>query len=217
MVRRNIQSRGRSSSAWRERQNRDPFVKAARQSGFRARAVYKLQQIDRKYRLIKPNSIIVDLGAAPGSWSQYAALRIGAHGRIVAVDRLAMRATPKVHFVHGDFTDARTVEQIICALQKRSVDLVLSDIAPNLSGIASVDHGRVETLQQNVLAFCRRSLKTGGVLLSKLFAGESEALIRKQFRACFATVQGIKPDASRAKSREFYLLAQGYLGEVSGQ
>lgn len=199
---------------WAARQNRDPFVSAARRAGFRARSVFKLEQIDRKYRLIKPDSRIIDLGAAPGSWCQYAAGRIRAEGRIIAVDLLAMAAVEKVNFIRGDFTNHAVAEQILTALEGRPVDLVLSDIAPNLSGISGTDQARMETLQQAVLALCRRALKPGGALLTKLFAGESEAATRQRLGDCFAQAQTVKPDASRAQSREVYLLARGYKGRA---
>lgn len=195
---------------WAARQNRDPFVNAARRAGFRARSVFKLEQIDRKHRLIKPDSRIIDLGAAPGSWCQYAASRLRAAGQLIAVDLLAMAVVDKAHFIHGDFTDPIIAEQIMTALNGCPVDLVLSDLAPNLSGISSTDQARMATLQQAVLALCRAALRPGGGLLTKLFAGESEAATRQQFGACFAQVQTVKPDASRAQSREVYLLARGY-------
>lgn len=202
------------TSRWAARQNRDPFVNAARQAGFRARAVFKLEQIDRKYRLIKPDSLIIDLGSAPGSWSQYAASRVRGEGQIIAVDLLAMKAIEKVNFIRGDFTNNSVVEQIITALDDRPPDLVLSDMAPNLSGIASTDQARVVALQQAVMAFCWRALRpgAGGALLTKLFAGESASATRKQFGACFARVRSVKPEASRAQSKEIYLLARGYTG-----
>ena len=202
----------KKSGRWAARQNRDPFVNAARQAGFRARAVFKLEQIDRKYRLIKPDSLIIDLGSAPGSWCQYAASRVRGEGQIIAVDLLAMKAIEKVNFIRGDFTNDSVVEQIITALDDRPPDLVLSDMAPNLSGIASTDQARVAALQQAVMAFCRRALRPGGALLTKLFAGESAAATQKQFGACFARVQTVKPQASRAQSKEIYLLARGYTG-----
>ncbi len=200
---------------WAARQNRDPFVQAARRGGFRARSVFKLKQIDRKYRLIKPDSLILDLGAAPGSWCQYAVRQIGAAGRIVAVDLLAMEAVEKVNFIHGDFTNDKVVEEILAAFDGRPPDLVLSDMAPNISGISSTDQAHMETLQQAVLEFCRYRMRPGGALLTKLFAGESESIIRKQLGDCFARTHAIKPDASRPQSREIYLLARGCKGRAT--
>ena len=202
---------------WAARHNRDPFVQRARQAGFRARAVFKLEHIDRKYRLLKPASVVVDLGAAPGSWSQYAAARIGGGGggRIIAVDRRAMRAIEKVNFIRGDFTNESVVAQIATALEGRLADLVLSDMIPDISGIRICDQARAETLQYAVLEFCRGALKPGGQLLTKLFAGEAAQAIRGRLDGCFEQVRTIKPDASRSQSREIYCLARGYAGDMN--
>lgn len=202
-------NRGKTGQ-WAARQNRDPFVRAARHSGFRARSVFKLEQIDRKYRLIAPDSLIVDLGSAPGSWSQYAATRVRADNRIIAVDLLAMESIAKVHFIQGDFTEGAVVEKIVAALDGRPVDLVLSDMAPNISGVYSTDQARAERLQRAVLEFCRHSLRPGGALLTKLFAGEAEATTRALLTRLFEQARNVKPEASRPQSKEVYLLARGY-------
>ncbi len=196
--------------AWAARQNRDPHVRRARQQGLRARSVFKLEQMDDKYNLIKPTAKIIDLGAAPGSWSQYAAAQVPGENQIVAVDLLVMQPIERVRFVQGDFCATETQRRMVDCFAGDKIDLVLSDMAPNLSGIASTDQARMETLQRAVLAFCRQQLKPGGALLTKLFAGESFAAIRQQIGDCFAHAQTIKPDASRAQSREIYLLARGY-------
>ena len=195
-------------NSWTARQRRDPFVAAAKRGGFRARAVFKLEEIDRKYRLIKPHSKIVDLGAAPGSWSQYAAK----HSRapVIAVDKLAMAPIENVHFIRGDFSDAAVAAQIFAALNG-APDLVLSDVAPNISGISDIDQARIAQLQGAVLAFCRRTMRPGAMLLTKLFEGESAADIRRQLAECFTQVRVVKPAASRAQSREIYLLGDGFL------
>ncbi len=197
---------------WAARQNRDPYVKQARQAGFRARAVFKLEQIDRKYGLLKPGSRVVDLGSAPGSWSQYAARRISADNRVIAVDLRAMKAIAKVNFIRGDFTTHAVVEQVVRALDDRPADLVLSDMAPNISGIRSADQARAEAQQHAVLTFCRRGLRPGGKLLTKLFAGEAAQTTRERLDDCFEQVRAVKPDASRSESKEIYLLARGYKG-----
>jgi len=204
------------SARWAEMQRRDPYARRARSSGMRARAAYKLEEIDRKYRLIAPNSRIIDLGAAPGSWSQYAAARLGAGGEIIAVDLLAMAPIETVRFIRGDFIDAKVRAQILEALDGRPADLVLSDLAPNLSGVRDTDQARAAELQGAVLAFCRRGLRPGGALLCKQFAGESAAAVRAQIAADFEQARGIKPDASRPQSKEFYLLARGYQCAVAG-
>lgn len=204
------------SNPWTVRQNRDPFVLAARKNGLRARAVFKLEEIDRKYALIKPDSLIVDLGAAPGSWCQYAANRVRGDGQIIAVDLLAMKAVDKVAFIRGDFTQSSVVAQIMGMLDARQPDLVLSDLAPNISGIADTDQARMAELQDSVIQFCRQALRQRGTLLTKLFAGNTAAASRKQIGDCFAQVQTIKPEASRSQSKEMYLLARGYAGDMAG-
>lgn len=221
-------ARKRKSRGWSARQNRDPFVRQARSDGWRARAVFKLQEIDRKHRLIKPGMTVADLGAAPGSWSQYAAAKLFGgdgggnrdgggdgdgknRGRVIAVDKLDMRAIVGVEFIRGDFTDESTVAQIIAALAG-TADLVLSDLSPDISGIRVADQARAEALQAAALAFCSRALKPGGALLAKAFAGESAPAMRARLDACFAQTRALKPAASRAQSREVYLLALGFAG-----
>lgn len=205
----------RKTGQWAARHNRDPYVRQARQAGFRARSVFKLEHIDRKYGLLKPASVVVDLGAAPGSWSQYAAARIDGGGRVIAVDRLAMRAIEKVNFIRGDFTNESVLERIAAALDGRLVDLVLSDMIPDISGIRIRDQARAETLQCAVLEFCRGALKPGGQLLTKLFAGEAAQAIRGRLDDRFERVRTIKPDASRSQSAEIYCLARGYAGDMN--
>ncbi len=196
------------SRAWLERQNKDPFVKKARKQGYRARAAYKLEEIDKKYRLIRPGHTIVDLGAAPGSWCQYAAKTLKESGQIVAVDLLEMPEVKGVQFIQADFTLPETIEQICDLLEKQQVDLVLSDMAPNITGIALQDQGRYERLLESVLQFCADTLRPGGNLLTKFFEGESAQQLRKLYKQQFRTVKAIKPEASRAQSREQYLLAR---------
>jgi len=223
----------RQTGRWAARHNRDRFVRQARSGGWRARAVFKLEEIDRKYQLIKPGATVVDLGAAPGSWSQYAAARIygggrdgggdggsdggggdgAGGGRIIAVDLRDMPAIDGVDFIRGDFTDAAVAAQVEAALQ-RPAALVLSDLSPDLSGIRSADQARAEALQSAVLAFCARALRPGGGLLTKVFAGESAPAVRARLDACFDTVRALKPAASRAQSREVYLLARGFAGDA---
>ncbi|MDD9883876.1 MAG: RlmE family RNA methyltransferase [Gammaproteobacteria bacterium] len=222
----------RQTGRWAARHNRDRFVRQARSGGWRARAVFKLEEIDRKYQLIKPGATVVDLGAAPGSWSQYAAARIyggggrddgdggrdngdgdGDGGRIIAVDLRDMPAIDGVDFIRGDFTDAAVAAQVDAALQ-RPAALVLSDLSPDLSGIRSADQARAEALQSAVLAFCARALRPGGGLLTKVFAGEAAPAVRARLDACFDTVRALKPAASRAQSREVYLLARGFAGDA---
>lgn len=195
------------SRAWLERQNRDPYVQKARKSGFRARAAFKLEEIDKKYRLLRPGQKVIDLGAAPGSWSQYAVGKIGAGGLLVMVDLLPFEAVEGACLLQGDFTDAATRARIEALSEGAQFDLVLSDMAPNISGIALQDQARYERLLESVLAFCDTALRPGGNLLTKFFEGESAQLIRERMKARFSQLKTIKPDASRSQSKELYLLA----------
>lgn len=204
--------RQRKSGNWVDRQNSDQFVRKARAGGFRARAIFKLEQIDQKYRLIKPDTRLVDLGSAPGSWSQYAANRVRDPAQIVAVDLLSMEVVPGTQFIQGDFTDPSTVEQVIDAIPGHTVDLVLSDMAPNITGIRATDQARAEALQESILLFCQQALRPGGCLLTKLFEGEAAVFMRHQMKTLFDQSQAIKPEASRSESKEIYLLGRGYHG-----
>ena len=204
--------RRRKSVNWARRQASDPWVRKARAGGKRARAVFKLEQIDARYRLIRPATRLVDLGCSPGSWTQYAAERVASPHQVVAVDLLPMEPVPGVHFILGDFTEDAVVGQILQALEGNSVDLVLSDMAPNITGVRATDEARAEAIQHAVLAFCGSALRRGGVLLTKLFEGQSAVDMRGLMRAGFEQVQAIKPDASRAESRELYLLGRGHRG-----
>ena len=202
-------TRGKSGN-WANRQNRDVFVRQARTQGFRARSVFKLEQIDSKYHLIKPDTRIVDLGCAPGSWSQYAASRISSANRIVGVDLLPMEKLEKVQFIQGDFTDPVIQHKISQYFPDSGIDLVLSDMAPNITGIRITDQANAEQLHFAILGFCRVTLNRGGNLVTKMFEGEISNSIRKQFKTCFDGVQTVKPAASRSQSREVYLVARGF-------
>lgn len=195
---------------WLQEQNTDIYVKQARDSHYRSRAVYKLQEIDRKDKLLRHGACVVDLGAAPGSWSQYAAERVGESGRVIAVDLLEMEPIMHVHILQGDFTEAETEQLLLATLAQRQVDLVISDMAPNLTGIRDTDQARSLALAELVLYFCQRALKPGGDLLIKLFEGAGTSEFRQQLREHFKQVLTRKPGASRDKSREFYVLARSY-------
>jgi len=201
----------RKGKKWVTRQNRDPFVRKARAGGFRARAIYKLEQIDRKFRLIGADTRVVDLGSAPGSWSQYAAGRVKCESQVVAVDLLPMEAVPGVTFIQGDFTDKEVIQGVLEHLGDQKVDLVLSDMAPNITGIRATDQARAELIQESVLAFCAQGLRPGGALLTKLFEGEAAVNMRAQLKPLFQRFQVIKPDASRSESKEIFILAQDYI------
>ena len=200
----------RKGQKWRARQNKDPFVQKARQTGYRARAAYKLEQIDRKFGLIRPEFRIVDLGSAPGSWSQYAAGRVSGQHQIVAVDRLPMQDISGVHFIQGDFTENTVIEQVLAYLGEYKIDLVLSDMAPNISGIKATDQARAELIQESILTFCERALRPGGALVTKIFEGEAAVAMRSHLRSLFVQLQAFKPEASRKDSTEIFLVAREY-------
>jgi 23S rRNA (uridine2552-2'-O)-methyltransferase len=202
--------RSKSSSRWLQEHAKDPYVKRARREGLRSRAVFKLEEIQRIERLIKPGMIVVDLGAAPGGWSQFAARVLQGRGEVIALDVLAMPAIPGVTFIQGDFRDVAVLEQLEARLAGRKVDLVLSDMAPNMSGIDSVDQPRAMDLAELALDFAVGHLKPGGALLLKLFQGAGFQELVQVARRRFVTVRMRKPEASRARSAEVYLLAREY-------
>jgi 23S rRNA (uridine2552-2'-O)-methyltransferase len=201
--------RSKSSSRWLQEHARDRFVRRARQEGWRSRAVFKLEQIQRAERLIRPGMLIVDLGAAPGGWSQFAARTLAGRGEIIALDVLPMDPVPGVTFIQGDFREQAALEQLRTVLGGRKVDLVMSDMAPNLSGIDAVDQPRAMHLAELALELADEVLKPGGDLLLKLFQGSGFQELVREIRRRFATVKLRKPEASRARSAEVYLLARG--------
>ena len=200
----------RSGGSWRDRQERDPYVQRARKQGWRSRAVFKLEQIDRKEHLLGPDMVIVDLGAAPGSWSQYASSKLRGRGRIVAVDLLPMDNLPDVEFIQGDFTDDAVLATLVATLGDDRADLVMSDMAPNISGVKAVDQPRSMYLVELALDLCKRLLKPGGDFVTKMFQGQGSDELIAEMRRRFGRVRVIKPDASRPGSREVYLVARNY-------
>ena len=204
-------SKPRSSSrSWRERQERDPFVKQARKDGWRSRAVYKLEQIDQKERLLKPGMVCVDVGSAPGSWSQYVTEKLKGKARIVAVDLLPMDSLPDVEFVQGDFQDDEIFEQLLQIVGDGGADLVMSDIAPNITGTTAVDQPRSMYLVELALDMARRVLRPRGSFVCKVFQGEGFDAFVRDARNSFERVRVMKPKASRAGSREVYLVARNF-------
>lgn len=195
------------SRAWLDRQNKDIYVQRARNSGYRARAVYKLEEIDKKFRLIKPGQKIIDLGAAPGSWSQYTAKKLAGNGQLIMLDLLDFDEIEGAQRIQADFTETQTLAQLKGLTNERVFDLVLSDMAPNITGIALQDQARYEQLLDAVLLFCETMLRPGGNLLTKFFEGESAQSIRQKMKQQFTQLKMIKPDASRNNSKELYLLA----------
>jgi 23S rRNA (uridine2552-2'-O)-methyltransferase len=200
----------RAGGTWRERQERDPYVQQARRDGWRSRAVYKLQQINEREKLLRPGMLCVDLGAAPGGWSQYVSRALDGRGRIVAIDVLPMDALPYVEFIQGDFTDDAILETLRATLAGTRANLVISDMAPNISGNRAVDQPRAMYLAELALEFAREVLAPGGDFVCKLFQGEGSDAFIVDVRRSFARVKVNKPKASRAGSREVYLVARNY-------
>jgi 23S rRNA (uridine2552-2'-O)-methyltransferase len=205
-------ARSKSSARWLREHFTDEYVKRAQQDGYRSRAVYKLLEIHEKDRLLRPGLAVVDLGAAPGGWSQLATQLVGSQGRVMALDILPMKPLPSVEFIEGDFRETAVLDQLLAALDGRPVDLVLSDMAPNTSGIKAVDQPSSLYLAELALDFARQCLKPGGDFLVKAFQGEGFDSFLKELRVAFATVAPRKPRASRARSAEQYLLARNYRG-----
>ena len=188
----------------------DPWVQKARREGWRARAVYKLEQIDRKERLLRPGMLCVDLGSSPGSWSQYVIETTKGNALVVAVDLIQMDTLPEVTFIQGDFRETETVEAITDALGGRQADLVMSDMAPNLSGNKAVDQPRAMYLVELAVDLCREVLRPGGSFVCKLFQGAGSDAFIADVRRQFDKVRVMKPEASRPGSREVYLVARNY-------
>ena len=200
-----------SSRTWLERQIRDPYVARAKREGFRSRAAYKLAEIDDKYRLLKPGARVVDLGAAPGGWSEIAARRVGAGGRVLAIDILDMKPIAGVEFLKLDFLD-HTAPQRLKDLLGGQADLVLSDMAANATGHRRTDHLRIMALAEAAAHFAREVLAPGGSFLCKVLQGGTEAALLAELKRDFASVKHVKPPASRSDSAELYLLARGFRG-----
>lgn len=207
-------AKNKSNKNWLHDHVNDPYVKLAQKEGFRARAAYKLKEIDESERLIRPGQIIVDLGCTPGSWSQYARQKLagkpggGIDGVIIGLDMLPMEPIADVHFILGDFREEEVLSQLEAVVGDRKVDLVLSDMAPNLSGIAVTDAARVEHIIDLALDFARAHMKPSGSLLVKCFNGTGFNEILEKFRQEFKTVIQKKPKASRDKSSEVFLLGK---------
>lgn len=204
-------ARSKSSQRWLGEHFSDEFVKKAQQEGYRSRAVYKLKEIQEKDRIIQPCMKVLDLGASPGGWSQYATQLIGRKGRIVASDILPLDPLPFVEFVLGDFRDDAVLAEILGLLGDDKADLVISDMAPNMSGVDAVDQPRAVHLCELALDMARQVLKPGGAFLVKLFQGAGSEEYMREVRSSFKTVKVRKPAASRPRSREVYVLAQGFV------
>jgi 23S rRNA (uridine2552-2'-O)-methyltransferase len=205
-----VARRSKSSGRWLQEHFKDPYVKRAQSEGWRSRAVFKLEEIDRKAKLLKPGMVCLDLGAAPGAWSQYAARRVAPKGRVIASDILTMPEIAGVTFVEGDFRDEAVFARVLELLPARGVDVVLSDMAPNMSGVDAIDQPRAMYLAELALDMASRVLKPRGDALIKVFQGSGFQEFVTTSRSQFASVKLVKPEASRARSPELYLLAKGY-------
>lgn len=199
-----------SSKRWLAEHEADHYVHEARRLGYRSRAVFKLKEINERDRLLKPGMTVVDLGAAPGGWSQLARPLLGPKGRLVALDILPMEPVPQVEFICGDFREDSVLQQLEGLAAEQSVDLVLSDMAPNISGIEAADQAAGVYLCELALDFARKRLKPGGSLVVKVFQGDGFEAYLKELRGHFGTVHIRKPKASRPRSREVYLVARNY-------
>ncbi len=206
-------SRSRSSKRWLREHFSDPHVKRSREQGYRSRASCKLWEIQRRDRMIRPGMTIVDLGAAPGGWSQVATECSGPNGKVIAVDLLPMMPIPGVEFIQGDFSDQAVLDEVLGRLAGAGADLVISDMAPSMSGVKGIDQPRAMALAELAPDLAARVLAPGGGLLVKVFQGAGCEEFRASLKAEFATVKTRKPEASRARSNEMYLLASDFRGQ----
>jgi 23S rRNA (uridine2552-2'-O)-methyltransferase len=205
-------ARSKSSSRWLQEHVNDPYVKQAQKDGYRARSSYKLIELNERDRLLRPGMRVLDLGSAPGGWSQVASALVGEKGRVLATDILPMDPLPNVDFIQGDFREESVMNAILGQLQGERPDVVLSDMLPNISGISSADQAGAIYLLELALDMVRRVLKPGGSFVAKLFQGVGSDAYLKELRAAFEKVSIRKPAASRARSREVYVVAKGFKG-----
>jgi len=205
-------ARSKTSDRWLKEHFDDVWVKKSREDGYRSRASYKLIELDIKDRLFRPGQTVVDLGAAPGGWSQVAVERVGDNGTVVASDILEMSPIAGVAFVQGDFTEQSVLDELLDLLGDRRADVVISDMAPNMSGMAAVDIPNAMGLVELALDMAQQVLKPGGVFVAKVFQGEGFDALLAEMRKSFGTVVSRKPDSSRARSREIYQVCKGFKG-----
>ncbi|MBU2885736.1 23S rRNA (uridine(2552)-2'-O)-methyltransferase RlmE [Gilvimarinus agarilyticus] len=205
-------ARSKSSKRWLEEHFSDQYVKQSQRDGYRSRASYKLVELDQKDKLFKSGMTVVDLGAAPGGWSQVAAQRVGDHGKVLASDILAMDSIAGVQFIQGDFTENEVFDTLMSAIDGSPVDLVISDMAPNMSGVGAVDQPKAMYLVELALDMASQILKPGGNFVAKVFQGEGFEPWLADVRGAFSKVVTRKPEASRARSREVYIVAKGFKG-----
>lgn len=207
--------KGNKSGEWARRHVNDPWVKKATSQGFRSRAVYKFKEIDEQDKLVRPGMVVVDLGSAPGGWSQYIARKFADKVTVVAIDLLDMPNIEHVHFIQGDFQDDHVLAELDTVLNGRKIDLVISDMAPNITGVRSVDEAQYEGLLDSVLYFCELRLKAHSHLLVKLFEGSAAHYFRREIKGRYKSGVVRKPAASRPKSREYYFLAKSRIAETN--
>jgi len=204
-------ARSKSSGRWLQRHFNDAYVRQAQQAGYRSRAAFKLLEINERDHILRPGMTVVDLGAAPGGWTQVAAKIVGERGQVIALDILPMDSMPGVRFIHGDFREDAVFAALLDMVGEQQVDLVISDMAPNISGMKSVDQPRAMYLAELALDLARKVLSPGGALLVKAFEGEGIEAFRQELRISFKTLVTRKPKASRPSSREVYMLAKNYV------
>jgi 23S rRNA (uridine2552-2'-O)-methyltransferase len=202
-------ARSKSSGRWLQRHVKDPYVRQAKADGYRSRAAFKLLEVNTRHRLLIPGARVVDLGAAPGGWCQVAAQKVGAKGRVVAVDLLEVAPISGVSLLRGDFREPDIQARLAAELGGEKADVVLSDMSPNISGIASADQARAAELVRAALEFCRARLSPDGAFLVKIFQGEEFPALNAELKQAFRKVEVIKPTASREESRETYIFARG--------
>ncbi|VAW54355.1 23S rRNA (uridine(2552)-2'-O)-methyltransferase [hydrothermal vent metagenome] len=212
-------AKSKSSKGWLKEHFDDEYVRRSQQDGYRSRAIYKLIEIDKKDRLVKSGMTIIDLGAAPGGWSEYCVKKLGKKGTMIALDILPMEPIDGVTIIEGDFREEAVFDELMAVMaadkESQSADLVISDMAPNISGMGSVDMPRAYYLCELALDLAQQVLKPGGGLLVKLFQGEGFEAYNKELKTSFSKIVMRKPKASRARSREIYALATGFLGKVN--
>lgn len=203
-------AKSKSSNDWLREHFDDPYVKKAQKAGYRSRATFKLEEIDKKDKLIRPGMAVVDLGSAPGGWSDYALRKLGNKGTVVALDILPMTPLSGVHFIQGDFREDDVLDELNLVLNSQSIDLVLSDMAPNISGNRVVDQPKAMYLAELALDFARNHLCLGGGFAVKLFQGEGYSQYISELKTSFGQVNSVKPQASRKESREMFAVARQY-------
>lgn len=210
-------TRSKSSARWLKEHFTDPYVKRAQQEGYRSRAAYKLLELQERDKFLKQGMVVIDLGAAPGGWSQLATRLVGRKGKVFALDILPMDPLPEVEFVLGDFREESVMQDLLQRLEGVQVDVLLSDMAPNMSGVSSVDQARMMYLAELAVELAQKVLRPGGTLLTKIFQGAEFDSFLLNLRKLFKQVLVRKPQASRSRSAEVYLLAKGYKGGVGSQ